>query len=142
MPFDPVLRRRRESRPRLVVLCDVSLSTRNIARFWLHLVYGLQDLFSKVRTFVFVADLVEVTGLFEEQGLGGAVDRIFSGSLIDVDENSDFGRAATAVQRRLVRRGEPPHDRRRARRRAQQRPAAGGGRAARDRGPRAASSCG
>ncbi|MEA2246688.1 MAG: uncharacterized protein QOH46_1217 [Solirubrobacteraceae bacterium] len=94
VPFDPVLRRRRESKPRLVVLCDVSLSTRNIARFWLHLVYQLQDLFSKVRTFVFVADLVEVTQLFEEQQLGGAVQRIFSGSLIDVDENSDFGRAA------------------------------------------------
>ena len=71
MPFEPVLRRRRESRPRLVVICDVSLSTRNIARFWLHLVHRLQDLFSKVRTFVFVADLVEVTGLFEEQGLAG-----------------------------------------------------------------------
>ncbi|MEA2269134.1 MAG: uncharacterized protein QOC64_1744 [Solirubrobacteraceae bacterium] len=94
VPFEPVLRRRRESKPRLVVLCDVSLSTRNIARFWLHLVYQLQDLFSKVRTFVFVADLVEVTQLFEEQPLGGAVDRIFSGALIDVDENSDFGRAA------------------------------------------------
>ena len=94
VPFEPVLRRRRESRPRLVVLCDVSLSTRNIARFWLHLVYQLQDLFSKVRTFVFVADLVEVTQLFEEQRLGGAVERIFSGGLIDVDENSDFGRAA------------------------------------------------
>jgi uncharacterized protein len=94
VPFEPVLRRRRQSRPRLVVLCDVSLSTRNIARFWLHLVYQLQDLFSKVRTFVFVADLVEVTQLFEEQRLRGAVDRIFSGSLIDVDENSDFGRAA------------------------------------------------
>ena len=62
-----------------MVLCDVSLSTRNIARFWLHLVYQLQDLFSKVRTFVFVADLVEVTQLFEEQRLGGAVERIFSG---------------------------------------------------------------
>ena len=94
VPFQPVLRRRRESRPRLVVLCDVSLSTRNIARFWLHLVYQLQDLFSKVRTFVFVADLIEVTQLFEEQRLGSAVERIFSGALIDVDENSDFGRAA------------------------------------------------
>jgi uncharacterized protein with von Willebrand factor type A (vWA) domain len=94
VPFEPVLRRRRETRPRLVVLCDVSLSTRNIARFWLHLVYQLQDLFSKVRTFVFVADLVEVTGLFEDYRLGGAVDRIFSGALIDADENSDFGRAA------------------------------------------------
>jgi uncharacterized protein len=94
VPFQPVLRRRRESRPRLVVLCDVSLSTRNVARFWLHLVNQLQDLFSKVRTFVFVADLVEVTQLFEEQDLRGAVDRVFSGNLIDVDENSDFGRAA------------------------------------------------
>jgi uncharacterized protein with von Willebrand factor type A (vWA) domain len=94
VPFEPVLRRRRETRPRLVVLCDVSLSTRNIARFWLHLIYQLQDLFSKVRTFIFVADLVEVTQLFEEQRLGGAVDRIFSGDLIDADENSDFGRAA------------------------------------------------
>ena len=94
VPFEPVLRRRRESRPRLVVLCDVSLSTRNIARFWLHLVFQLQDLFAKVRTFVFVADLVEVTQLFEEQRLGGAVDRIFAGDLLDVDENSDFGRAA------------------------------------------------
>jgi uncharacterized protein with von Willebrand factor type A (vWA) domain len=94
VPFEPVLRRRREQRPRLVVLCDVSLSTRNLARFWLHLVYSLQDLFSKVRTFVFVADAIEVTQLFQEHPLERAVDAIFSGKLIDVDENSDFGRAA------------------------------------------------
>ncbi|HZN88469.1 MAG TPA: VWA domain-containing protein [Thermoleophilaceae bacterium] len=94
VPFEPVLRRRREQRPRLVVLCDVSLSTRNLARFWLHLVYGLQGLFSKVRTFVFVADVAEVTQLFEAQTLERAVETIFSGSLIDVDENSDFGKAA------------------------------------------------
>ncbi|MGH2763724.1 MAG: VWA domain-containing protein [Thermoleophilaceae bacterium] len=94
VPFEPVLRRRREQRPRLVVLCDVSLSTRNLARFWLHLVYSLQDLFSKVRTFVFVADVAEVTQLFEERALEHAVETIFSGSLIDVDENSDFGNAA------------------------------------------------
>ena len=93
IPFEPVLRRRREQRPRLVVLCDVSLSTRNLARFWLQLVYRLQGLFSRVRTFVFVADLAEVTGLFEEQSLPQAVDAIFGGRLIDVDENSDFGQA-------------------------------------------------
>jgi 5-methyltetrahydrofolate--homocysteine methyltransferase len=34
VPFDPVLRRRREGRPRVALLCDVSLSTRNLARFW------------------------------------------------------------------------------------------------------------
>jgi uncharacterized protein with von Willebrand factor type A (vWA) domain len=94
MPFDPVLRSRHEQRPRLVLLCDVSLSTRNLARFWLHLVYQMQSLFSKVRTFVFVADLVEVTQLFEEQPLHRAVETIFGGQLLDVDTSSDFGCAA------------------------------------------------
>ena len=81
-----------------MVLCDVSLSTRNLARFWLQLVYELQSLFSRVRTFAFVADLVEVTQLFEEQGLGGGVETLFRGDLIDVDENSDFGRAAEQMR--------------------------------------------
>lgn len=94
VPFTPVLRRRREGRPRLCVLCDVSLSTRNLARFWLQLVYELQGLFSHVRTFAFVADVAEVTALFEERPLTGAVEAIFGGDLIDVDENSDFGRVA------------------------------------------------
>ena len=84
------------------MLCDVSLSTRNLARFWLHLVYGLQDLFSKVRTFVFVADVAEVTYLFEEQALEQAVEGIFSSRLIDVDENSDFGHAADQVAAQLA----------------------------------------
>ncbi len=98
VPFEPVLRRRREGRPRLVVFCDVSLSTRNLARFWLQLVYELQSLFSRVRTFAFVADLVEVTQLLEEQGLAGGVEALFGGELIDVDENFDFGQAAELLR--------------------------------------------
>jgi len=94
MPFEPVLRKKHEQRPRLIVLCDVSLSTRHLARFWLHLIYRTQSLFSKVRTFVFVADTIEVTQVFEERELQAAVEEIFSGRLIDVDANSDFGRAA------------------------------------------------
>jgi uncharacterized protein with von Willebrand factor type A (vWA) domain len=94
VPFDPVLRRRREGRPRVALLCDVSLSTRNLARFWLHLVYQMQSLFSKVRTFVFVAEMAEVTQLLEEHTMRRAVDEIFSGRVLDADVNSDFGRAA------------------------------------------------
>ena len=94
IPFDPVLRRRREGRPRVALLCDVSLSTRNLARFWLHLIYQMQSLFSKVRTFVFVAEMVELTQLFEEHTMRRAVDEIFSGHVIDADVNSDFGKAA------------------------------------------------
>ena len=94
IPFQPVLRRRHEQRPRLVLLCDVSLSTRNLARFWLHMIHQMQSLFSKVRTFTFVADMVEVTHLFEEYSLNRAVETIFGGQLLDVDTKSDFGRAA------------------------------------------------
>jgi uncharacterized protein with von Willebrand factor type A (vWA) domain len=94
VPFDPVLRRRREGKPRVALLCDVSLSTRNLSRFWLHMIYQMQSLFSKVRTFVFVAEVAEVTQVFEEHTMNRAVDEIFSGRLIDADVNSDFGKAA------------------------------------------------
>ncbi len=94
IPFDPVLRKRREGRPRVALLGHVSLSTRNLARFWLRLIYQMQSLFSKVRAFVYVAEMAEVTQLFEEQPMRRAVDEIFSGRVLDADVNSDFGKAA------------------------------------------------
>jgi uncharacterized protein len=94
VPFDPVLRTRREGKPRVVLLCDVSLSTRNLARFWLHMVYQMQSLFSKVRTFVFVAEMAEVTQVFEEHDMDRAVNEVFSGRVLDADVNSDLGKAA------------------------------------------------
>jgi uncharacterized protein with von Willebrand factor type A (vWA) domain len=74
------------------------------------MVHQMQSLFSKVRTFAFVADTVEVTHLFEQHALNRAVETIFRGQLLDVDANSDFGRAAdqfrdaylTAVNRRTT----------------------------------------
>lgn len=94
VPFEPVLRNRQQHRPRLVVLCDVSLSTRNLARFWLQLLHQTQRLFSQVRTFVYVADITEVTDALESKPLEQAVQALFSGQFLDVDVNSDFGRVA------------------------------------------------
>src|SRR6478735_7800229 len=54
VPFSPDTVRRAEDKPRLVVLTDVSLSVRATARFTLHLVHGLQNLFGQVCTFAFV----------------------------------------------------------------------------------------
>src|SRR5918994_1570927 len=102
IPFDPVLRKRREGKPRVALLCDVSLSTRNLARFWLHMVYQMQSLFSKVRTFVFVAETVEVTQLLEEHSMNRAVEEIFSGRILDADVNSDFGKAAEQFKDRYL----------------------------------------
>jgi uncharacterized protein with von Willebrand factor type A (vWA) domain len=93
IPFAPVTVRRAEDKPRLVVLTDVSLSVRATARFTLHLVHGLQNLFGQVRTFAFVADLVEITDLFADHPVEHALGLVFGGDVLDVDANSDYGAA-------------------------------------------------
>jgi uncharacterized protein with von Willebrand factor type A (vWA) domain len=98
LPFHPVLAAKREDRPRLVLLVDVSLSVRNTARFTIQLVHGLQSLFSQVRTFAFVSDLVEVTPYLERCALDEALGMIFSGDVLDVDTNSNYGRALALFQ--------------------------------------------
>ncbi len=54
----------------------------------------MRSLFLEVRTLVYVAEMAEVTQLFEEQPMRQAVDEIFSGCILDADVNSDFGKAA------------------------------------------------
>ena len=93
IPFAPVTVQRTEDKPRLVILADVSLSVRATARFTLHLVHGLQDMFGQVRSFAFVADLVEVTDLFADHTVEHALGLIFGGDQLDVDANSDYGAA-------------------------------------------------
>ncbi|MGE5636443.1 MAG: VWA domain-containing protein [Nocardioidaceae bacterium] len=93
LPFRPVTVTKKQDRPRLVLLVDVSLSVRNTARFTLHLVHGLQSLFSQVRTFAFVSDLVEITPYLQRSELDEALGMVFGGEVLDVDENSNYGRA-------------------------------------------------
>lgn len=91
VPFMPVTVRRAEDRPRLVVLADVSLSVRATSRFTLNLVHGLQDLFTQVRSFAFVADIAETTELFRDHPSEKALGLIFGGDVIDTAANSDYG---------------------------------------------------
>ena len=121
IPFAPVTVRRAEDKPRLVILADVSLSVRATARFTLHLVHGLQSLFGQVRTFAFVADLVEITDLFADHPVEQALGLVFGGDVLDVDANSDYGAAFGAVPRGLRLRRQPPLHGDRPRRRPGQR---------------------
>ena len=97
VPFRPVTVARIADRPRLLLLADVSLSVRTAARFTLQLVHGLQSMATKVRSFAFVADLVEITDLFHEHQLEEALGLVMSGlpggGVLDVDADSDYGSA-------------------------------------------------
>ena len=93
LPFTLKMRYRRVEKPRLVILCDVSDSVRHVSRFTMYFAYTLQEMFSKVRTFVFVSDLGEATELFERHDLDTAVEKTLSGAVIHVYANSNYGRA-------------------------------------------------
>jgi len=93
VPFRIRLDRRKREKPQVVVLCDISDSVLNASRFMLQFVYSIQDLYSKVRSFVFVSDIGEVTRLFEENEIQGAIEMALRGDVIDVYSHSNFGRA-------------------------------------------------
>jgi uncharacterized protein with von Willebrand factor type A (vWA) domain len=91
--FKLVFRARRRERPEIVVLCDVSDSVRNVSRLMLQFVYTLQELYSRVRSFVFVSDLGEVTHLFKKTDVNSAVDLATAGKVINLSANSNYGHA-------------------------------------------------
>jgi uncharacterized protein len=99
VPFRIVFDRRRKEKPQVMVLCDVSDSVRNVSRFMLQFVYSLQDLYSKVRSFIFVAEIGEITRLFQEREITDAIEAALRGDLINVYAHSDFGRAFKAFHR-------------------------------------------
>ncbi|MFQ5696955.1 MAG: VWA domain-containing protein [Myxococcota bacterium] len=94
VPFDLIFKHRRKERPKLVVICDISSSVANVCRFMLQFVYSLQECFTKVRSFVFVAELGEVTQLFRDHDVQIAIDEALEGGdVINVYTRSNFGMA-------------------------------------------------
>jgi uncharacterized protein len=65
VPIEPRFRYPRPSKPEIFVVADISGSVAAFARFTLHLVYAIANQFSKVRAFVFIDGIDEVTRLFE-----------------------------------------------------------------------------
>ncbi|HTE55334.1 MAG TPA: VWA domain-containing protein [Kofleriaceae bacterium] len=100
VPFDIRRRERRPRRPRLVVLCDISDSVRNVSRFLLELVYALQVQFDRVSTFAFVAELGELTRLFRENKVDRAISLAYTGAVVNVFANSNYGRVLGAFASR------------------------------------------
>ena len=93
VPFHIELDRRKKTKPQVMILCDISDSVLNASRFMVQFVYSVQDLYAKVRSFVFVSDIGEVTKLFEEHEIHRAVETALKGEVIDVFSHSNFGRA-------------------------------------------------
>jgi uncharacterized protein with von Willebrand factor type A (vWA) domain len=97
VPAEPKFRYPRPAKPEIVVVADISGSVAAFARFTLHFVYAISSQFSKVRSFVFIDGIDEVTRFFEgTEDINEAVHRVNTeADVIWVDGHSDYGHAFT-----------------------------------------------
>lgn len=99
VPVVPQFRTRRPQRPDVVVLCDVSDSVRNASRLMLLFTWSLQSLFSRVRSFIFVSELGEVTRHFKDARAEDAIEAALGGDVISLASNSNYGHALAAFSK-------------------------------------------
>jgi uncharacterized protein with von Willebrand factor type A (vWA) domain len=87
-------RPKRPRRPEIYVLCDVSTSVTSASVFFLGVLHALHDSFRKLRSFVFIERISEVTEVFEhERDFRTISQRISSeGGVADVSGYTDYGR--------------------------------------------------
>jgi uncharacterized protein len=87
-------RPRRPKRPEIYVLCDVSTSVTSASVFFLSVLHALHDTFRKMRSFVFIERISEVTDIFEHERNFKAVSEKISGDagVADISGYTDYGR--------------------------------------------------
>jgi uncharacterized protein with von Willebrand factor type A (vWA) domain len=95
VPAEPKFKYPRPTKPEIFVIADISGSVASFARFTLHLVYAIGAQFSKVRSFVFIDGVDEVTRFFDGvEDIAQAVHRVNTeADVVWVDGHSDYGHA-------------------------------------------------
>src|SRR3954466_14167267 len=94
VPVSLRYRPKRPRRPELYVLCDVSTSVTSASVFFLSVLHALHDVFRKLRTFVFVERISEVTEVFERERNFKAISHAIAtdAGVADVSGYTDYGR--------------------------------------------------
>jgi uncharacterized protein len=87
-------RPRRPRRPEIHVLCDVSTSVTSASVFFLSVLHALHDAFRKLRSFVFIERISEVTDIFERERNFKAVSEAIGrdAGVADISGYTDYGR--------------------------------------------------
>ena len=102
VPMTPVFRPPRPAKPELVILADISGSVSNFAVFTLHLTYALRTEFTRVRSFVFVDTVDEVTEILAgADNIAAATAEINArGCGVWLDGHSDYGNSLRSFRER------------------------------------------
>jgi uncharacterized protein len=97
VPITLKYRPQRPRRPEIFVLCDVSTSVTSASTFFLSVLHALHDTFRKLRSFVFIERISEVTEVFErERDFRSASEAISKDAgVADISGYTDYGRVWT-----------------------------------------------
>jgi uncharacterized protein with von Willebrand factor type A (vWA) domain len=84
----------RPRRPEIFVLCDVSTSVTSASVFFLSVMHALHDAFRKMRSYVFIERVSEVTEVFEHERDFTAVSQAIAkdAGVADISGYTDYGR--------------------------------------------------
>jgi uncharacterized protein len=102
VPMVPQFRTRRPSRPDVIVLCDVSDSVRVTSHLMLLFTFTLQAMFTRVRSFIFVSELGEVTKYLKAAKPEEAMDIALQSRVISLASNSNYGTAFAEFTRGFI----------------------------------------
>lgn len=91
VPVEIMFRNRPRRKGKIVTLCDVSSSVWSAARFMLNILYSLQECFTKVKSFIFVSGLAEVTEIFEKYEINQAIEKVLHEADIEYHVPTDYG---------------------------------------------------
>jgi uncharacterized protein with von Willebrand factor type A (vWA) domain len=97
VPVELKYRPKRPRRPEIFVLCDVSTSVSGASTFFLSVLHALHDAFRKLRSFVFIERISEVTDVFERERDFRTASTIVSrdAGVADISGYTDYGRVWT-----------------------------------------------
>lgn len=85
--------KRKQAKPKLAVLCDISGSVARYSRFMLLMMYILTNRFKKIKAYVFVDGISEITSALLENDWEDAFNKIYRESKCSNTGYSDYGKA-------------------------------------------------
>jgi uncharacterized protein with von Willebrand factor type A (vWA) domain len=97
--FAPLWKKKKENRPDVIVICDISRSVLRTVRFLLLFIYGLNKRIGRINTFVFYSNMFDASPIFDRHSVEEALSRITTdASLPIIRGRSDYSAMFTNFQ--------------------------------------------
>lgn len=94
--FTPLWKKKKENRPDVIVICDISRSVLRTVRFLMLFIYGLNKHIGRIHTFIFYSNIFDASYMFDRYSVEESLSRIQNDTSLPIirgksDYNTMFG---------------------------------------------------